>query len=182
MAEARRGRRRRVRAGSSVIGLAALAALALAGCGGGSGGAGSAARQGSGELRVMTVVTTLDGGVSVAPGIGSGGTPIVVEPGTSARVQGSAALPDTSDVCAVLGRNGQVGRVALVVTDDVMRVHTPAKCPGPRRVTQAVAIWSADDLAGTRLRESGIPGVQLCLEREGRLGVRVRVEAVGTAC
>ncbi len=131
----------------------------------------------------MTVVTTLDGGVSVAPGIGSSGDRVVVVPGASARAQAGPDGGDANDVCVVLGRDGRVTRVALVVTGDVMWVHTPARCPGPRpRSGDRPAVWRADDAAGTRLLASDIPGVQLCLTREGRLDVRVRVEAIGTTC
>ncbi len=159
-----------------------LMALALVGCGGGSGTDGRVERRGSGEERSLTVANRLGTSVGFWPYTGRSGNPVGVEPGETAR-SGGTPVPGENDVCVALGQGGATVRVAVIVNGDVMRVSSPAKCPGSRPQSgDPQAIWTATELSGARLLDAGFPGTQLCAERQGRLDVLVRIEPTATLC
>ena len=174
--------RRAGRVGSAVTVLTAVAVLGVLFGGCGASDDATVERRGSAEERSLEVVNGLDAEVGFVPFLGGSGTPVALRPGERARTTGPAES-GRNDLCAVLGRGNQgVVRVGLRVAGDVMRVSTPPKCPGQPEPGQPQAIWQAGDLAGVRLLDSGTSGAQLCLEREGRLAVSVRIEPTGTAC
>ncbi len=162
--------------------VAVLTALAFAGCGGGSGGGDRVERRGSGEERSLTVANRLDTSVGFWPYTGRSGSPGGVAPGETAR-SGGAPVPGENDVCVALGQGGATIRLAVIVVGDVMRVSTPARCPGSRpQPGEPQAVWTAEERSGPRLLDAGFAGGQLCAERQGRLDVRVRIEPSTTPC
>ena len=163
---------------SAAVAALLVLSVALGACGSGGSSSSDSGRKAGADNRNLTVTNKLSSSVDFVPVTSDTGSKATLKSSSSATASGYS-LSGANDVCVDLRVNGSTIRVGMLVTLNNLNVWLPAGCPGDNGPT---ANWMYDQSSGKRSLQSGVSGVQVCLERTGLVDLSATLLPADASC